>query len=137
MTLTDSGPLVALLDRSDSYHHQCLKATQTLSTPLLTTVAALTETMHFLGKSLGWRGQYRLWTKIRSGGLQVADISSEMLDRMAELMEEYSESPMDFADASLVAVAEAQDVRRIFTLDSHFQAYRMRGGRKLEVVPKI
>ena len=31
---------------------------------------------------------------------------------------------MDLADASLVAAAEQHDLRRIFTFDRHFHAYR-------------
>jgi predicted nucleic acid-binding protein len=92
--------------------------------------------MYFLGQRFGWRGQQNLWRMIHAEELKIAQVENEMLDRMADLMDEYSDSPMDFADASLVAVAESQDIRRIFTLDSHFHAYRLRGGRKLEVVPK-
>jgi hypothetical protein len=46
-------------------------------------------------------------------------------------MEEYSDHPMDLADASLVAAAEALRVTRVFTLDrSDFSAYRASIGRK-------
>ncbi len=39
------------------------------------------------------------------------------------------------SDASLVEVAEALDLPRVFTLDSDFQIYRWKGRRKFEVVP--
>ena len=59
------------------------------------------------------------------------------MQRMRELMEEYQDTPMDLADASLVATAETRRLRRIFTLDSHFRAYRMRDGSAFEVVPPV
>lgn len=54
---------------------------------------------------------------------------------MRALMRKYGDSPMDLADASLVAAAERLDVRRVFTLDRHFHAYRMNRGHAFDVVP--
>jgi len=54
---------------------------------------------------------------------------------MRLLMDKYRDIPMDLADASLVAAAEAYNVRRVFTLDSHFYAYLATDGQPLEVVP--
>jgi predicted nucleic acid-binding protein len=50
-------------------------------------------------------------------------------------MQQYHDTPMDLADASLVAAAEALNLRRIFTLDSHFLAYRFRGTHRFQVIP--
>ena len=55
--------------------------------------------------------------------------------RALELMEKYRDMPMDLADASLVALAEAQGYRRVFSLDSDFYVYRLADGSALEVVP--
>ncbi|HZT43216.1 MAG TPA: PIN domain-containing protein [Chthonomonadaceae bacterium] len=135
MTLTDSGPLVALLDRDDPYHNPCSEAVLNLSKPLLTTLPALTEAMYFLGEQFGWRSQELLWKLVTSGELEIAPVEGEVLARLPILMQLYQDAPMDMADASLVAVAEAMDLRRIFTIDSHFYAYRMRNGRTFEVIP--
>lgn len=54
---------------------------------------------------------------------------------MAELMRVYSDLPMDLADASVVAAAEALGERRVFTFDGHYRIYRLRDGSTLEVVP--
>jgi len=50
-------------------------------------------------------------------------------------MSQYHDAPMDLADASLVTAAELLKVRRIFTLDQHFYAYRIDGQHPFEVVP--
>jgi predicted nucleic acid-binding protein len=50
-------------------------------------------------------------------------------------MERYRDLPMDLADATLVALAEARGVRQIFTLDREFHVYRLRGRAAFEVVP--
>ena len=50
-------------------------------------------------------------------------------------MEQYKDTPMDLADASLVVLAEVLNVRRIFTLDSDFYVYRIHGKEDFEVFP--
>ena len=42
---------------------------------------------------------------------------------------------MILADATLVAAAEAVDLKRIFTLDRDFTVYRFKGRQRFEVVP--
>ena len=42
---------------------------------------------------------------------------------------------MDLADATLVALAEELEITRIFTLDSDFHIYRLKGRRRFEVIP--
>ncbi len=53
---------------------------------------------------------------------------------MAALMEQYRETPMDLADASLMAMAESHSLRRVFTFDSDFYVYRLADGSALEIV---
>ena len=55
--------------------------------------------------------------------------------RMKVLMEQYKDTPMDLADASLVAAAESLRLRRIFTLDSDFYVYRIKDKDAFEVLP--
>ena len=50
-------------------------------------------------------------------------------------MRAYRDLPMDLADASVVAAAEALDERRVFTFDGHYRIYRLRDSSTLDVVP--
>jgi predicted nucleic acid-binding protein len=76
-----------------------------------------------------------LWRLRRQGTLLIHHNTAEEADRMETLMEQYHDTPMDLADASLVAAAEALNTRAIFTLDSHFRAYRIHGREAFEIVP--
>ncbi len=62
------------------------------------------------------------------------DLTPAEADRMAALMQQYRDTPMDLADASLVAVAESRTLRRVFTTDSDFYVYRLADGSALEVI---
>jgi hypothetical protein len=63
------------------------------------------------------------------------DLTPAEANRMAALMAQYQDTPMDLADASLVVVAESRTLRRVFTTDSDFYVYRLADGSALEVVP--
>lgn len=104
-------------------------------TPLISTLPVLTEAMHLLGHRLGWRGQEAIWMLIDHEDLTIHRFGARLLSRCANLMSQFSDLPMDFADATLVAVAESQRAPVVFTLDSHFRVYRARAGRSIRTVP--
>ncbi len=135
MTLTDTGPLVALLDEDDDLHAPCVTASRRLPMePMLTTWPYFTEAMYLLGEVGGHRYQVRLWALRSSGELLLHDLTPPEIDRMRTLMEKYRDTPMDLADASLVVTAESRSLTRIFTVDSDFYVYRLADGTALEVV---
>ncbi len=135
MILTDAGPLTALQDRKDQYHAQCVKMLPSLQGPLITTMPAFTEAMYMLGEALSWTGQNKLWRLVWSGGLIIAELSEQVLRRASDLMDKYSDLPMDFADATLMAYAESANLSRVFTLEPDFHIYRLHGKHAFEVVP--
>jgi len=136
VTLTDAGALVALLDADDPYHTACVAAAQRLPAgPLLTTWVCFTEAMYLLGAVGGYRYQATLWSLRATGRLVLHDLTPAEADRMAALMAQYQDTPMDLADASLVVVAERRTLHPVFTTDSDFYVYRLADGSALEVVP--
>jgi predicted nucleic acid-binding protein len=134
-TLTDTGPIVALIDRGEERHGECAELLPKLTAPLVTTWPCVTEAMHLLEYSGGWRYQKILWTLIETGALSIHPLTQQETSRMAVLMEKYQDTPMDLADASLVATAESRHLRRVFTLDSDFRVYRANDRDPFEVVP--
>ena len=136
MILTDTGPLVALIDANDADHGACVDISRELGAEeMLTTWLCFTEAMHLLARAGGYRYQAALWEMRRAGRLRVHSNVDREADRMDSLMGQFSNFPMDVADASLVAAAESLELRRVFTLDSDFYSYRLLDGSTLEVVP--
>lgn len=135
MTLTDAGPLVALIDADEPDHELCVLVLHGLRLPLVTTWPAFTEAMYLLSRAGGRLGQQALWKLALSERLHIADLSRSGVERTAALMAKYADRPMDLADATLVALAEQRGDRRIFTLDADFQIYRIHGRFRFEIVP--
>jgi uncharacterized protein len=134
--LTDTGPLIALINRKDPNHGVCIAAVKGLTRgPLVTTWPCFTEAMYLLQRSGGFRAQSALWNMRGTGRLELHASGDAELDRMADLMATYHDLPMDLADASLIAAAESLGAARVFTLDRDFHVYRFADGTSVEVVP--
>ena len=136
MTLTDTGPLVALINRNDPNHERCLAAAKNLpAEPLLTTWPCFTEAMYLLHRAAGYPGQLALWSLRASTRLRLHDLSDAEADRAAALMAKYQDRPMDLADASLLATAETLKLNRVFSIDGDFHIYRLPDGSALQIIP--
>jgi uncharacterized protein len=132
--LLDAGPLVAALNRRDPQHQSCAAALAAFSGTLLTTGAVVTEAMHFLGGLS--EGAETLAGLLDDAQVDIRDcFAPAQLHAAARLMKKYGDNPMDFADATLVLLAEETGFDQILTLDKRgFRAYRFRGTRRFRLV---
>jgi predicted nucleic acid-binding protein len=102
--------------------------------PLITTWPVLTECFYLLNFS--WEVQDSLWLFIRRGGIEIYPLERELLIHCRELMKQYRDLPMDLADATLVALADAVLVPEIFTLDhKDFSIYRFKQKKRFTLIP--
>ena len=121
--LVDTGPLVALLDRSDGEHQAVVSTLGRIRDPLVTVWPVVVEAMYLLGFS--WAAQEGLWQMLETGSVTLLPLEEGDFLRMKRLMEKYQDLRMDLADAALVRVAERENLSRVFTLDQRdFRVYR-------------
>ena len=136
MILLDTGPLVALFDPADDSHRPCVDVLKTIVEPLGTTIPVLTEAFHLL--SPGSLGAANLIHFIADSGLVLWFLDPRTMERAFELMQQYADHPMDLADASLVAMAESENLHKVFTIDRRdFAAYRIKRGHRLRAFELI
>ncbi len=132
--MLDTGAFVALVDRDEKLHDECVAALESWTGPVVTTEAVLTETLYLVGPQ--WRAQKVCLEFILRGAFQVVPSSAKSLQRVAILMEKYRNVPMDFADATLVVLGEELETDKIFTLDRRgFSTYRMNRNRAFQIIP--
>jgi uncharacterized protein len=132
--LADTGALLAYLDRTDAWHQPCREATRHFRLPLVTSSAVLTELFHLLGDDS--RQVDFAWAFIRSGAVTVQPISDRDLADIEALMRKYHDRPMDFADATLVHLAQRESLSTVFTIDhDDFETYRVGGRKRLRILP--
>ncbi len=66
----------------------------------------------------------------------LASIDNQELSQINNLMNRYKDHPMDFADATLVHLAERESIQVVFTVDQNdFATYRIGGRRRFQVIP--
>lgn len=132
--LLDTGAFVALVDRSEKRHKDCVAALEVWTGPIVTTEAVLTETLYLVGPQ--WRGQRVCLEFILRGAFQLLPSSPKSLQRVAILMERYRNVPMDFADATLVVLGEELETDQVFTLDRRgFSVYRLNRRKAFQIIP--
>lgn len=132
--LVDTGPLVAYLDAGDLHHAAVAACLEDFSGALATTGAVITEAMHLLAASQ--EGPATLAELVRASGMRVYDLCQppELLAAVT-LIEKYADTPMDFADATLVLLGEGLKARDVLTLDRRgFSTYRTRQRRGFRLV---
>ena len=105
--LLDTGALVSILDRSQVHHEKYVRFFDEWDGPVVSTEAVLTEATHLLGR-------------VRHGRKAC-----------------YADLPMDYADATLVVLAEEIGTDLLFTTDRRdFRVYRIRGRKGFRIVPE-
>ncbi|WP_347985839.1 PIN domain-containing protein [Methylomonas sp. AM2-LC] len=125
MIIADTGFWVAILDDSDNFHDLALQVAKTLQEPLITTIPVITEVCYLLQKRRGERFATAFLRSHHRSAFRLFDITASHLFRCEELMSQYADLPMDFADASLVVLAEHLGHGRIVSTDKRdFGAYR-------------
>lgn len=129
MIILDTGPLVALFDPKDPDYDACHKILKKVDEPIYSTEAVLTEVLHILAPDS--RGAEGVKAFLMGEYFTLKAQSKDDIERCFSLMEKYRDLPMDFADATLVVLAENLKTAKVFTLDlSDFSVYRYKKGHR-------
>ncbi|MBU6230604.1 MAG: PIN domain-containing protein [Cyanobacteria bacterium REEB459] len=134
MILCDAGVLLCLVDHTQPQHNAYRTTVTALAKPLSTTWSCLTEAMYLALHRGGWAMQKQLGQLLLDQLLVIFEIQENDYAHLLDLMEKYSDRPMDLADATLVLAAENTGYRQILTLDSDFFFYRIRDRDSFDVI---
>ncbi len=120
--ILDTGPLIALIDRRDSYHSWVTTELDTIQPPLLSCEAVLSEAWFLLQRVSN--GRETLVGLLKSKQILVSFQFNQEVDSITELLTRYASVPISLADACIVRMAEHHPRSLVLTLDSDFQIYR-------------
>jgi predicted nucleic acid-binding protein len=122
-----------VLDRRDEWHERVVEVWPVLISQCVTSEAVVTEACHLIGR-VG--DAARPLEFLMAASVPVVALSLEGYRRAAVLMRRYGDVPMDFADATLVALSDVLATRSVFTTDRRgFVAYRGASGQAFELLP--
>jgi len=120
--LLDTGVVVALLDRSERYHADCVAVLAELERPLVTCEAVIAESCCLLRRLSG--ACETILDNVAGRVFLVPFQLSQSAAAVRSIMRKYGDLPADFADACLIQLAEQLNTGDILTLDRDFELYR-------------
>lgn len=130
--LADTGFFKALADPHDGLHPGATRFLSVFQGDLVTTEAVVVETCFFLDA----RQKQRWLSAVADGFVSLAEPDPEAHRRIAKLSEKYADLDPDYADLTLVRLAEVTGLKRILTVDERdFSALRIHGRQRFELVP--
>jgi predicted nucleic acid-binding protein len=130
--LADSSFFVALFNDREQGHTRCKAAYDAFAGPLFTAESCITEALHLLGHAQA--AVEAILTNVRLGALVVPFRLSDCASEIGYLMSKYADTPCDFADACLIAMADQLNTGDILTLDSDFKHYRWRRSKRFRLL---
>jgi predicted nucleic acid-binding protein len=130
--LLDTGPIVAMLDRSERRHKECADLATQLESPLITCEAVIAEACYLLRDLKG--AAEAVLENVERGVFLVPYQIIGRAAKVARLMKKYADQPMDFADACLVDMAGELSTGQVLTLDADFRIYRWGRNRAFELL---
>ena len=132
VTLLDTGPLAAFLDRRELTHNQITSQFKEIRLPFITCEPVITEACFVLRHLPSAIFQIGAW--ITEGLIQIESPLEQRPVVPFSLMKKYRDLPMSLADACLVAMYEENPNSRVFTLDHHFTIYQTSKRRVIKTI---
>ena len=128
--IIDTGPLVAFLNKNDTYHEWAKTQFSLVNPPFITCEAVISEAC-FLLRTFTNGSRNILELIERELIILPFDLQSES-NSIKQLLEKYKNIPMSLADGCLVRLSEQVSESVICTLDSDFKIYRKN---KRDIIP--
>lgn len=121
-TLIDSGVIIALFDKSDTFHQKSVEFLRTFKGELITSWAVMTEVSHMLDFNQQVQIDFLKWAEL--GGLKVHNITQDEIVSIRLKMEKYLDIPMNLGNATLMHIANKEKIGTIVSIDSDSDIYR-------------
>lgn len=113
--ILDTGPWIALIDRSEHKHGLCVQWFKSYSGKIYSTEAVLTEVLYLLNFSI--KAQEAALEFILSSVVEIIPANIDSFKKIKQLMKKYADLPMDYADATIVCLSMDTGIRDIITFD--------------------
>ena len=130
--LVDSGPLLALFNRADSWHDRVAVWLQVNpQAKLVTTWPVMTEVCAMLARRIHNEAALDFLRWAQRGAITCDAPVQASLATVLQISVRFASLPFDLADASIAEAASRLKIRHILSVDSDFDVYRDPAGEAL------
>lgn len=135
--VVDTGVIYAALDTNDDDHQRCFELLSGADEPLLIPSPVCVELDYWIRKNATVDAWLAFCEDVARGAYTVWSVGRDLMLRAAHIQVTYSDQPIGFVDASVVATCEALGENKVATLDRrHFGVIKTSTGSVLELVPE-
>lgn len=125
--IVDASFLVSLTSAKERQHAACVQVAQGLNGRLIIPITVLPEAAFLIARRISHRAMRAFISKLQNPQWQIETITASDFERATQILDVYQDAALDFADGTIVAVAERMNVETILTLDRRdFQMIRPR-----------
>jgi predicted nucleic acid-binding protein len=136
ITVADTGFVVALLNRTDAKHQVVAHAYDEQVRPILLPQTVLAEVAYLVGQVAGIKTVASFLRGLPRSRFRLVALIDSDVQRIAEILQRYADSRVDFVDASVMAIAERYGTTAIFTLDHRdFRLFRPQHCEYFDLLP--
>ncbi len=133
--VADSSALFAAADAADPSHSRALAVLERRDLRVVIPALTIGEVSYLIGTRLGPEADAAFLRDLSRHDVELPDPGD--WQRIAELVEVYSDFPLGGVDASVIALAERLQTATVITLDRrHFSVVRPRHCEVLELLPE-
>ena len=132
IVLIDSGAVVAAVRKRDYYHAWAKAHFEAFCEPFLSCEAVISESFFLLERAP--QGKDILCALLEREIIKVDFSLERHLSETLHLIRRYKDTPMSYADACLVRMAEIHNSAVVFTTDSDFKTYRKNGRQTIPLI---
>ena len=134
IAIMDTGPWVALIDRSETRHAESVQWLKNFSGRLYSTEAVLTEVLYLLNFSIS--AQCAALDFVLESVVEIVPANTKSLQKTKNLMKKNADLPMDYADVSIVCLAAETGMQNIVTFDEKdFTIYKLPKKKSFKIMP--
>lgn len=133
--VADTGFVVAIANRRDSHHTECVRVYEQF-TRILLPQTVLVESAFLIRRDAGAPVVVQFLRSLEKSRFELIALSTDDLAFSANILDKYADSRIDFVDASVLALAEGLSCSTILTLDRRdFVLYRPTSRESFTLLP--
>lgn len=115
--IADTSFLFSVTSAKDRSHVACVDVLKKLRPPVLVPSTVLTEVTYLLATKRNHQTMRQFIRGMQPPAWHIATLEPADILRSWEILEQYQDSELDFADATIVAIAERLKITTVLTLD--------------------
>ena len=134
--LIDTSFLLAVTYDKDARHLEARQARQNLKEQQVIPLPVVQELFQLIVARRSYSHAVQVFNIIRTSKSQIERLTDEDLARMSEIMAQYTDAELDFADAAIMALSERLNITQVYTFDRRdFGMFRPRHTDYLQLLP--